>query len=82
LADELARVPENVPGPCFVDSSCIDCDTCRCISPGNFRRCDIQGYSFVYHQPATRQEWELVEEAIECCPVEAIGKVLVATGTE
>ncbi len=80
MADEYSRVTENVPGILFVDCSCIDCDTCRCISPTNFRRCDAQGYSYVHRQPVTAAEWELVEEAIECCPVGAIGKSSESNG--
>jgi ferredoxin len=74
MADIKNKVPENAEGPFFVDDSCIDCDTCRCISPANFRRSDDHGYSYVYHQPATREERELAEEAIDCCPVGAIGQ--------
>jgi len=74
MADIKNKVPENAEGPFFVDDSCIDCDTCRCISPGNFRRSDEHGYSYVYRQPTTEEERELVEEAIDCCPVGAIGK--------
>jgi ferredoxin len=73
MADVKNKVPENAPGMYFVDDSCIDCDTCRCISPVNFRRSDEHGYSYVYRQPATGEERELVEEATECCPVGAIG---------
>ena len=74
MADIEARVPENVEGPYYVDSSCIDCDTCRCIGPNNFRRSEEQGYSYVYRQPVTEEEVEVVEEALDCCPVGAIGK--------
>ena len=27
------RLPDNVPGEFYVDSSCIDCDTCRQVAP-------------------------------------------------
>jgi ferredoxin len=80
MADIKNKVPENVDGIFFVDDSCIDCDTCRCISPANFRRSEEHGYSYVYRQPATAEEAELVEEAIECCPVGAIGKSEEAAG--
>jgi ferredoxin len=29
MANPGRRVPENVPGDFFVDSTCIDCDACR-----------------------------------------------------
>lgn len=68
-----ARVSENAEGKYFVDASCIDCDTCRCISAVHFRRTPERGYSYICKQPSTPAEVELIEEAIECCPVRAIG---------
>ena len=67
------RVPENVPGDFFVDSTCIDCDVCRDTAPENFRRSDANSYSFVYKQPLTEEELAACDEAVLCCPVEAIG---------
>jgi len=67
------KLPDNVPGKYYVDRQCIDCDVCRDTSPGNFRRNDENGYSYVYKQPSTPEEIELCEEALNACPVEAIG---------
>jgi ferredoxin len=36
-------------------------------------RCDENNYSFVYKQPETEEEKTLCDEAMSCCPVEAIG---------
>ena len=36
-------------------------------------RSDENSYSFVFKQPATEEEKNLCEEALTCCPVEAIG---------
>ena len=36
MANPKKRVPENVPGDFFVDSTCIDCDACRQIAPTVF----------------------------------------------
>jgi hypothetical protein len=33
MANPKKRVPENVSGDFFVDTTCIDCDTCRQIGP-------------------------------------------------
>lgn len=74
MADIRDKVPENAPGAYFIDSACIDCDTCRCISPENFRRNEEKAYSYLFKQPENELEVELVEEAIACCPVDAIGK--------
>jgi ferredoxin len=67
------KLPENVAGKFYVDSQCIDCDVCRDTSPANFRRNDENGYSYVYKQPETPEEFELCREAFNACPVEAIG---------
>jgi ferredoxin len=75
MADPHRKVPENAQGRYFVDASCIDCDTCRCISPVHFRRCNENGYSYIFQQPVTPEENESIEEAVDCCPVDAIGKV-------
>ena len=74
MANFAERVPDNQPGPYFVDSSCIDCDTCRCISPELFRRNDEEGYSYVQRQPQCSTEEQQMEEAMDCCPVDAIGR--------
>ena len=73
MPDKNDKVKENVYGPYYVDSSCIDCDVCRDTAPDNFMRCDENNYSFVYKQPETEEEKALCEEAVLCCPVEAIG---------
>jgi ferredoxin len=73
VADRQNRLPENVPGPFFVDDQCIDCDACRETAPSCFTRNDERGYSFVHKQPATEEERQLCLEAMEGCPVEAIG---------
>ena len=39
----------------------------------NFRRSDEGGYSYVFKQPTTLEEEALCKEAMEGCPVEAIG---------
>ncbi len=67
------RVPENIPGRWYVDSSCIDCDLCRETAPMIFNRHDDGGYSYVRKQPETAEELALAEEARLGCPVEAIG---------
>jgi ferredoxin len=73
MPDPNAKQPENVPGRYYVDAACIDCDVCRDIAPDNFTRAEDGGYSYVYQQPRTPQEESLSREALECCPVEAIG---------
>ena len=73
MADKNAKVTENVPGKFFVDDTCIDCDACRATAPDNFLRNDDAGYSFVNKQPENDEEAQLCVDAMEGCPVEAIG---------
>ena len=51
MANLELRVPENVPGDFFVDSTCIDCDACRQIAPAVFG--EAGDHSFVRKQPAS-----------------------------
>lgn len=74
MADRRDRLPENVGGRFYVDSQCIDCDVCRVTAPDNFQREETKGYSYVSRQPATPEEEAQCEEAMDCCPVEAIGQ--------
>ena len=74
MADIANRYPDNIRGKFYVDSQCIDCDLCRETAPDNFTRNDDNGYSYVYKQPANKEEEERCKEALEGCPVEAIGK--------
>ncbi|HCP06293.1 MAG: ferredoxin [Verrucomicrobia bacterium] len=73
MADIANRYPENVGGAYYVDNQCIDCDLCRETAPNSFKRNDDGGYSFVFNQPTTPEELKLAKEAMEGCPVEAIG---------
>ncbi len=65
---------ENVKGKFYVDEQCIDCDLCRETAPKFFTRNEDGGYSYVFNQPTNPQEEEECMEALEGCPVEAIGK--------
>jgi ferredoxin len=73
MADAANKYPENVPGKFYVDDQCIDCDLCRETAPTNFKRNDDGGHSFVYKQPENAEEEAVCKEAMEGCPVEAIG---------
>jgi ferredoxin len=73
VANSADKVAENVSGKFYVDAQCIDCDVCRVTAPDNFQRSEEKGYSFVFRQPANPEEQAACEEAMDCCPVEAIG---------
>ncbi|MDR2200487.1 MAG: ferredoxin, partial [Puniceicoccales bacterium] len=63
---------ENVPGKFYVTDQCIDCDMCRNLAPEFFAMAKAGG-TFVQKQPASKEEIELCLEAMNSCPVEAIG---------
>ncbi|HEV7868650.1 MAG TPA: ferredoxin [Chthoniobacteraceae bacterium] len=73
MADLANKYSENVTGAYYVDDQCIDCDLCRETAPANFTRNDDGGHSYVFKQPETEEELNLSKEAMEGCPVEAIG---------
>lgn len=73
MADKNNKHPGQIAGPFFVDTECIDCDLCRETAPNNFKRNDEGGFSFVYKQPENDDEMQQCKEAMEGCPVEAIG---------
>lgn len=73
MAEFELRNPENVPGPFYVDDTCIDCDLCRNTAPEFFRRHERSGYTIVHRQPRSAEELALAEEALQGCPTESIG---------
>lgn len=73
MSDKSQKQSENVPGKWYVDVNCIDCDVCRETAPNNFTQQAQKGFSYVFKQPATPQETAQCQEALEACPVEAIG---------
>jgi ferredoxin len=73
MADISQSWKDNKPGKMFVDQSCIACDACVLTAPNNFAMHEEDGHAFVSKQPASPEEEELCKEAMEGCPVEAIG---------
>lgn len=73
MADWKDRVAESVVGRYYVDAQCIDCDVCRVTAPYNFQRNEDRGYSYVFRQAETPEEEAQCQEAMDSCPVEAIG---------
>jgi ferredoxin len=71
MANFNKRVPENVPGEFFVDSTCIDCDTCRQLAPATFS--ETAAYAFVHAQPQTTEATRQALRALLACPTGSIG---------
>lgn len=71
MADPRLRLPANVAGSWFVDSTCIDCDACRLLAPAVFDRAG--GQSFVAAQPQSKGDREAAGRALVACPTGSIG---------
>jgi ferredoxin len=74
MANPTQRLSSNAPGPFYVDEECIDCDMCRAIAPWIFSLDENVGKSRVQKQPCNAEEFAAAEEALEGCPVGAIGR--------
>ena len=73
MADKNNKFPENAPGSFYVDKECINCDACILVAENHFKTNEDASFTYVYKQPETEEEKESCEEAMEACPVEAIG---------
>lgn len=71
MANRSKSVPENVAGDFFVDTTCIDCDTCRQIAPQVF--CEAGDTAFVHDQPRSKDDRRLALQALVSCPTGSIG---------
>ena len=71
MANVALRLPENVPGDFFVDSTCIDCDACRQIAPETF--VEDGDVSIVHHQPENGDQIKRALMALVACPTASIG---------
>ena len=74
MADKTKRWDDNVEGSYYVDKDCIFCALCHEIAPDNFMESADGTHDKVYKQPSNEEEKALCEEALENCPVEAIGR--------
>jgi glyoxylase-like metal-dependent hydrolase (beta-lactamase superfamily II)/ferredoxin len=73
MAHLTHRRSQNVAGDFYVDSTCIDCDTCRWMAPEIFSREGSQ--SAVHHQPEMGTERLQAMQALLACPTASIGTV-------
>ena len=73
MADKRDKYEDNVPGKFYVDRECIFCNVCANAAPNNFRISDDGTHDVVYKQPENEDEEDECLEAMELCPVYAIG---------
>lgn len=71
MADQTKRLDTNTAGNFYVDSTCINCDTCRQLAPGSFK--ETGEYSAVVNQPEVEGQIHQAYQALLACPVGSIG---------
>lgn len=71
MASTSKRRPENAPGTFYVDTTCIDCDTCRWMAPETFDRAGE--LSRVHSQPGDEAATRRAAHALLACPTASIG---------
>lgn len=72
MGKTIEKIAQNIAGRFYVDVNCINCSLCAEIACDIFETNHEEGWEFVKRQPQTKEEFELVEEAISLCPVNAI----------
>jgi len=82
MADRNDKYDDNIGGitvingkkySFYVDRECILCSVCSDCAPDNFKVSDDDDHDICYKQPENEVELDLCQEAMDCCPVEAIG---------
>ena len=71
MARSSDRLTHNAPGDFFVDSTCIDCDTCRWMAPETF--VEREGQASVRSQPGREETTRRALMALVSCPTGSIG---------
>jgi glyoxylase-like metal-dependent hydrolase (beta-lactamase superfamily II) len=71
MANLRKRLPQNAAGTFFVDSTCINCDTCRQLAGETFG--DTGEYSYVVAQPQTAEATRRAVRSLLACPTGSIG---------
>jgi glyoxylase-like metal-dependent hydrolase (beta-lactamase superfamily II)/ferredoxin len=71
MANAKLKVGGNVEGEFFVDTTCIDCDTCRKLAGATFA--DNGEHSYVQRQPQGSLERREALRALVACPTGSIG---------
>ena len=77
MAHLTQRRPQNTEGDFYVDSTCIDCDTCRWMAPEIYGLVGSQ--SAVVHQPEGQTERLQAMQALLACPTASIGTIAKPT---
>jgi ferredoxin len=72
---ETKKLPTNVEGKYYTTEECDGCAYCAAVAPDNFEFDKPTNTYFVGKQPVDAEEEELMHDAMEDCPVDAIRSV-------
>lgn len=73
MANRDDKAASNVAGRYYVDNSCISCGQCCDIAPDYFAEDSTKGGMYVKKQPTDAEGVNVCDQAMQACPVEAIG---------
>lgn len=73
MADKSNKFEDNIAGRFYVDKECIACDACVLAAPDHFKIHEEDSHAYVIKQPDSPEAEAQCQEAMEGCPVEAIG---------
>lgn len=82
MADPSEKYEDNIGGfsiieekkvSFYVDKECIFCNVCIEAAPNNFTESHDADHDYVYKQPENQKELEECYDALDQCPVDAIG---------
>ena len=78
MAHPNRKFIQNIPGKYYVDDCCIGCALCVVLAPSHFRENlaleTTSDSAHVWCQPLTVVEMGVCREALQHCPVDAIGE--------
>ena len=72
MADKTNKQPENVPGPWYVDNTCVPCNSCMDEAGMLLKYSEDQSHVFFAKQPGTPEEGAAAQRAADICPTGSI----------
>ena len=73
MADNTHKLPENVPGPWYVDDTCTPCRVCLDEAPQLLKYNDDETKVYFFKQPTNAEEEDAAQRAKDVCPTASIG---------
>lgn len=73
MASRQEKWHDNTVGKFYVDKECILCSLCVDVAPKSFKESEDGDHDVVWRQPETEEEIREALDAMEQCPVNAIG---------